>query len=316
VIVTLAFLLASAFIRRSTYKRKRDVIVFVPVILTIALSLMNGFLSHEPATLLIYMIMSMAVAWSALTYIQIEFILTISIAVFTMVLLLVLTMLSDLPNPWEKSLLVVFLLVSTCGMVNARRVQNIYSYRLFLLQVRDEIRSKQMETLNTQLAGIAYTDRLTDIPNRRYFDEKIAAMRANPQAFLPLALCLIDIDHFKLLNDRLGHQQGDRCLQMVAATLRENLRTKTDLLARYGGEEFVVVLPQTEFTTAMQLIERLRLAVRSLHLPNPGAPIGQVTMSAGVAVAECTSFDPDILLEEADRALYRAKTAGRDQICI
>jgi diguanylate cyclase (GGDEF)-like protein len=200
--------------------------------------------------------------------------------------------------------------------VNARWVQNLYRYRVFLLQVRDEMRSGQMAALNAQLAGIAYTDRLTDVPNRRFFDEKMAAIRADPQAYLPLVICLIDIDHFKLLNDRLGHQQGDRCLQMVAASLRQNLRAKTDLLARYGGEEFVVVLPQTDYATGIQLVERLRLAVRFLHHPNPDAPMGLVTMSAGMAAADGDDLDPDALLAQADGALYRAKSAGRDQICV
>jgi diguanylate cyclase (GGDEF)-like protein len=315
-IVTVSFLAAAQVIRRKIFDRQRDFIVCAPVVFALVLALPEGCFSHQANSFLIDVIMSMAVVWSFIAYVQVQFAVTVGIALLTMLLLAGFTAVSALPNAAEKCLLVAFLLATTGGMVNARWVQNLYRYRVFLLQLRDEMRSGQMAELNAQLAGIAYTDRLTDVPNRRFFDEKMVAMRADPKGHLPLAICLIDIDHFKLLNDSLGHQQGDRCLQMVAGALRQNLRAKTDLLARYGGEEFVVILPQTDFVTAMQLVERLRLAVRFLHHPNPEAPLGLVTMSAGVAIADGDGFDPEALLTQADRALYRAKSAGRDQICV
>jgi diguanylate cyclase (GGDEF)-like protein len=315
-IVTMAFLAAAQMIRRKIFDAQRDLIACVPLVLTLVLALNEGYLSGLVSSFLIDVIMTAAIVWSFIAYVQVKFAVTVGVALLTMLLLTVFTELSTLPNSYEKILLVVFLLITTGGMVNARWVQNLYRYRVFLLQLRDEMRSGQMAELNAQLAGIAYTDRLTDVPNRRFFDEKMVAMRADPKGHLPLAICLIDIDHFKLLNDSLGHQQADRCLQMVAGALRQNLRAKTDLLARYGGEEFVVILPQTDFVTAMQLVERLRLAVRFLHHPNPEAPLGLVTMSAGVAIADGDGFDPEALLTQADRALYRAKSAGRDQICV
>jgi diguanylate cyclase (GGDEF)-like protein len=140
-------------------------------------------------------------------------------------------------------------------------------------------------------------------------------MQAKPLLYLPLAACILDIDHFKLLNDRLGHLEGDRCLQLVATTLRENLRAASDFVARYGGEEFVLILCQTDVKAATQSVERLRKAVRALDYRNPGTVEGYITISAGLAFASGTAFDPKQLLEKADRALYRAKEAGRNQVC-
>jgi diguanylate cyclase (GGDEF)-like protein len=172
-----------------------------------------------------------------------------------------------------------------------------------------------MADLNTNLARLANTDRLTNVPNRHFFDARMAAMQANPILYLPLAVCIIDIDNFKQLNDRLGHLEGDRCLQLVAGTLRENLRAASDFVARYGGEEFVLILTQTDVKAATQLVERLRKAVRALDYGNPGTAAGYVTISAGLAFASGTGFDARQLVETADRALYRAKAAGRNQVC-
>jgi diguanylate cyclase (GGDEF)-like protein len=102
---------------------------------------------------------------------------------------------------------------------------------------------------------------------------------------------------------------------MVAATLRDNLRAASDFVARYGGEEFVLILTKTDAQAALQSVERLRAAVRALACRNPATEIGYVTISAGLAFASGTGFDATALLEQADRALYRAKSAGRNRVC-
>jgi len=313
--VTLAFLATAQIIRRRLLDRAGDSVISFPVTLTLFLSLATGYASGEATTFLIYMIMSIALVWSSITYLDIGFPVTLGIAAFATICVAVFTMLSALPGMPEKLLLLVFLTVTTAGMVNARRVQNLYAARMFLLQLRDELRSSEMADLNANLARLANTDRLTNLPNRHFFDARMAAMHANPTLYLPLAVCIIDIDNFKLLNDRLGHLEGDRCLQLVAGTLRENLRAASDFVARYGGEEFVLMLTQTDVKAATQLVERLRKAVRALDYGNPGTAAGYVTISAGLAFASGTGFDAKQLLETADRALYRAKAAGRNQVC-
>lgn len=316
VIVTLTFLAAAQMIRHGIFDRFREQVLCGSVVLTVALSLTIGFVSNQATTFLIDIIMCAALVWSSITYLDIRFAMTLFIAICTIALLTPFTLFSDLPNLMEKGLLLFFLAVTTAGMVNARRVQNLHAYRLFLLQLRDEQRSSEMAGLNAKLAEMATTDQLTKIPNRRSFDEKLAEMQARPQFYLPLAICIIDIDHFKKLNDALGHIKGDRCLQILAAALRDNLRASTDFVARYGGEEFVLILARTHLAAAMNSVERLLNAVRALNQPNPGTEIGYVTVSAGLAFVKESWFDADEIIGEADHALYCAKAAGRNQLCV
>jgi diguanylate cyclase (GGDEF)-like protein len=265
---------------------------------------------------LIYMMMSVMVVYTAIMFLPLELRHATALAVMTLIPVTYFVLIAQLQSSAEKLQLLVFLSGVMAALLQARRIQNIYAHRVFLLQKRDELRTNEVNRLNEQLAGMAYMDRLTDIPNRRFFEEKAEAMMAAPCEYQPLALCLMDIDHFKNLNDRLGHQQGDRCLQMVASTLREHLRAKSDILARYGGEEFVLLLPATNSAAATQLLDRLRLAVRDLHLPNPGTANGSITISAGLAMSDGGAFDMEELLKQADAALYRAKSAGRNQVCV
>jgi diguanylate cyclase (GGDEF)-like protein len=129
---------------------------------------------------------------------------------------------------------------------------------------------------------------------------------------------MVDVDHFKALNDTAGHAEGDQCLQQIAATLRAQVRADLDLVARYGGEEFVVILPSANMETALLVAERVRAAVEGLRLPNPGLSDGRVvTVSIGlaaVAAADGTA-SPQALLQAADVALYAAKATGRNYVC-
>jgi diguanylate cyclase (GGDEF)-like protein len=185
---------------------------------------------------------------------------------------------------------------------------------MFLLNMRDELREAQARARHEKLSSIAYTDKLTDIPNRRYFDEICASMSETTKHLLPLALCMIDIDHFKRLNDKLGHLQGDRCLKLVAAAIRNNLRGQSDILARYGGEEFVLLLPGTDLAAAYDIAERVRAAIVALDHPNPGAPQSVVKVSIGVAELLTPPIALQTLLQSADQALYRAKLSGRNRV--
>jgi diguanylate cyclase (GGDEF)-like protein len=129
-------------------------------------------------------------------------------------------------------------------------------------------------------------------------------------------MCMVDIDHFKRLNDTLGHLQGDRCLNVVAAAIRNTLRGGSDILARYGGEEFIIVLPHTTLPDALEVVERVRQAIVNLGHPNPGSAANVVTASFGVAVSAAAPCHIEELIARADTALYRAKTLGRNCVAI
>jgi len=172
---------------------------------------------------------------------------------------------------------------------------------------------RDLETANAELAELSVTDGLTQLHNRRHLDEVLARETARPPTpHPPIALLLIDIDHFKRINDRHGHIVGDQCLRSVAATLREQINRSTDLVARYGGEEFAVVLPATEATEAVRVAERLRRAIKSRPVLHGDEQI-PLTVSIGVA-SRGTDHTASEWLGHVDQALYAAKKRGRDQV--
>ena len=177
-------------------------------------------------------------------------------------------------------------------------------------------RTAALEQANRALETLSHTDALTEIPNRRHFDVTLEAelQRAQRQR-TPLSLAMIDIDHFKLYNDRCGHLAGDQCLHAVAAALREALRIAPDTVCRYGGEEFAAILPGIDATTSLAVGEQLRGAVAAMEVPHPGAPTGIVTLSIGVATLSGESTTAQELVMWADTALYDAKRNGRNQVC-
>jgi diguanylate cyclase (GGDEF)-like protein len=175
-----------------------------------------------------------------------------------------------------------------------------------------------MKRMADQLRSMALVDDLTGIANRRCLFETLEnEWRVCQRINTPLALAMIDIDHFKRVNDSYGHQSGDVCLIAVASALKACLGRPHDLIARYGGEEFICLLPGTDLAGAQSKAEELRQSVQVLGIPNAGestAPV--VTVSIGVAVAiPTTEMTPDQLVESADKQLYEAKRAGRNRIC-
>nr|WP_166269645.1 GGDEF domain-containing protein [Marinobacter caseinilyticus] len=174
-----------------------------------------------------------------------------------------------------------------------------------------EAQSEHMQQKLREERKRALTDVLTQLPNREAWGERLEFEYTRWQRYgHPTTLCVLDIDHFKRVNDAFGHKAGDRVIQWVAKTLQERLRN-TDFAARYGGEEFVVLLPETEPDVACQVIEGLRLYVSELPFHFQGEPV-QVTFSAGLS-AFTPGPDATIIFDQADKALYRAKAAGRNQ---
>lgn len=166
--------------------------------------------------------------------------------------------------------------------------------------------------LSIELEQLARTDPLTGALNRLALTESTVREIARAErGGRPLALLIFDLDHFKQLNDRLGHRPGDVALRTVATSARIELRL-SDLLARYGGEEFVIVLPDTDKAQAAETAERLRRRIESLRIDRGDGSV--LTASFGVAAFPADGADPDSLLESADAMLYAAKQAGRNRV--
>ncbi|MCD8512546.1 MAG: diguanylate cyclase [Nitrincola sp.] len=166
------------------------------------------------------------------------------------------------------------------------------------------------------LEKMSHIDGLTEVANRRSFDlqyeKELKRAQRNQQ---PLSLIMLDIDFFKPYNDHYGHGKGDECLIKVASELQSIICRPGDLFARYGGEEFVALLPETDAVGARKIAEAMRAKIDSLGLLHEYSAIADhVTMSAGFAVKQPNLKSGETLLEMADKALYRAKAAGRNQV--
>jgi diguanylate cyclase (GGDEF)-like protein len=173
---------------------------------------------------------------------------------------------------------------------------------------------KQSE-LYQQVQRQATVDGLTQIPNRRRFDEYFQQVWQQMEAIqAPLSIILCDIDFFKFYNDTYGHPAGDDCLRQVAAAINKAGNRPGDLVARYGGEEFVIVLPNTSALGAVQVAERIRAEVKALEISHEKSLVSQyVTLSLGVAsLIPAANSSPAALIASADDALYQAKAQGRD----
>jgi diguanylate cyclase (GGDEF)-like protein len=168
------------------------------------------------------------------------------------------------------------------------------------------------------LQQLLSTDSLTGIANRRRFDSMLEReWRRCGRTGAPLSLLMIDVDHFKAYNDQFGHQQGDDCLRQVARLLLEGVGRPGDLVARYGGEEFVCMLPDNGMAGALAVANRLIAAVRDADIHHPRSPAGaRLTISIGVATAKDLSGPPSALMAFADKLLYAAKAAGRNQVIV
>ncbi|WP_084299902.1 tetratricopeptide repeat-containing diguanylate cyclase [Chitinimonas koreensis] len=172
----------------------------------------------------------------------------------------------------------------------------------------------EIERLQTKLREQAIRDPLTDLYNRRYLQEELAnEIRLAERRYYPICVVLIDLDHFKTVNDRFGHPVGDRVLIELANLLRANIRG-SDFACRFGGEEFCLVLSDIGLEAAMGRMADLLDRFRALVVDLADSQLDRLTFSAGVAAHPHHGSTPDDLLAAADAALYRAKAAGRDRI--
>lgn len=182
-----------------------------------------------------------------------------------------------------------------------------------LLEQRVHERTEALQIANRKLEELSTSDQLTGLRNRRYLDRALQEECCRCQRYQhPLAVLLLDIDHFKRFNDEFGHDVGDECLRRVGAVLAMEMRTPIDHVARYGGEEFCVVMPETELEGARVVAERIRAAVEAMSFM-VGDRVVPVTVSVGVAsmVPPDEDYSREIL-KKADVMLYEAKAAGRN----
>jgi diguanylate cyclase (GGDEF)-like protein/PAS domain S-box-containing protein len=206
------------------------------------------------------------------------------------------------------------------GMPSRYEVAAVPLYHLlgsligYLVTMRDITEQKRTEA---RLQQLAQTDYLTGVFNRRaFFDLAGPELERSRRYQHPLAFILMDVDNFKKVNDTYGHLAGDRVLQNVARACQRSLR-EVDKLARYGGEEFIVMLPETDGPGACRSAERLRQVIEQAEVSTHQGPV-RITASLGVSVFQLdgNNLSIDRLLGQADQALYQAKQAGRNQVCL
>jgi diguanylate cyclase (GGDEF)-like protein len=213
---------------------------------------------------------------------------------------------------WARLLALALLAAAVWGLVRLRlaALRARKNEELARLARELEDTNRQLAVANVRLRALSYLDGLTGVANRRRFDEALEEVCAARE---PVSLVLIDLDHFKRLNDSHGHQHGDEALRAVAALLAERTETRGGLAARFGGEEFAWLLPGVDLDAAKAEAEAFRSTVREAAIRHDDAEGGIVTASLGVAASNGATT-PLSLVAAADAALYRAKSAGRDRV--
>ena len=198
------------------------------------------------------------------------------------------------------------------------KVGSLFTSMVVLMSLFVDLTSlyRRVTQANALLAQLASRDGLTGLANRRTFDAMLATeWRRTQRLQQPLALLMLDVDHFKLYNDTYGHLGGDDCLRRVAHLIAAQGERPGDFAARYGGEEFVLILPNTDAAGAGNIATRIRDAVAAAHMPHTQSSLQRVSVSIGVAVVlPSQEMEPAELVALADRALYKAKHLGRDRV--
>ncbi len=185
------------------------------------------------------------------------------------------------------------------------------------LVARLKDRNEELERLNSMFRELAVKDGLTGLYNHRYaqqlLQQEIERCTLHKR---PISVLFVDLDHFKHYNDQHGHQKGDELLKSLADCLRERARG-SDAIARWGGEEFVVIAPETDTAAAAALAKKMQRAISELEIPGrESQPKGFVSISIGVATLGKHANGASGLITQADRALYKAKDAGRNTVCV
>jgi diguanylate cyclase (GGDEF)-like protein len=227
----------------------------------------------------------------------------------------------DMTMPQILVLALVMLVPNIVGFITTLRLNKLQREQFAsLLEARESNQLLQNEIvarqrLEGELRHLAQTDDLTGLNNRRWFLElSKQALRYTRRMRTPLALCMVDLDHFKVINDTKGHAAGDAVLVLVAEQCRKELR-ETDIIGRFGGEEFLITLPNANADNAVVIAERLRLRIEAFELPGELADL-HLTVTVGIAqvAPDETTLEPALL--RADKALYTGKREGRNMVVV
>jgi diguanylate cyclase (GGDEF)-like protein len=215
-----------------------------------------------------------------------------------------------------------FLLKPIQKMELIARVRSIMHFKQEVAKLKEREQyltsiTDALKDANARLARLSHVDGLTGIANRRYFDEMFRKLLASATRLsIPIALLMLDIDHFKSYNDLYGHLAGDDCLKTLATSLNDSIKRGSDFIARYGGEEFSIVLLGTDMEGAVTVAEEIQKHLAELNVTHEGSTCSdKVTLSIGVAACVPEpQVGPEQIIAWADKALYRAKKKGKDRI--
>ena len=226
----------------------------------------------------------------------------------------------EILTPWYKA----WWFALVCGLIPLLGAVGVFRLRMLGAQKRErellrlvEEKTADLRRANDDLQRLSSTDPLTGLANRRVFDRALERECARlKRGGVVVSLLILDVDHFKALNDSAGHQRGDECLILLGAELTRIARRTTDIAARCGGEEFALILPGTSAADAANIAEAVRSAIAFLQLPHTASPTAAIlTVSVGVATATPEWPDtPAELVAAADSALYAAKRGGRNRV--
>ncbi|MXO86487.1 diguanylate cyclase [Altererythrobacter aurantiacus] len=216
----------------------------------------------------------------------------------------------------DVSLIVFALFCSTLPLLISRRSERLNDTN-FLLTIQSRQAQNSLLAANRELEKLSDQDALTGVLNRRGFERKFqAAFQAAQASGEPLAVLLMDLDHFKQFNDTYGHQLGDECLIRVGSLLDEEVSRHHGISGRYGGEEFIAALSGSGSANAIGIAERLRRKIVDLRIHDHAGDEVSVTASVGVRIGRVANLDRVQFVQDADKALYRAKSEGRNTVVL
>jgi diguanylate cyclase (GGDEF)-like protein len=314
--ISISFALGGLMFQRDAFIPCEAALALIPCLVTMLLAGITGLASGEPQLFERLITDSMVVVLSATIFLFIDIEYTCWLAGGALLIMIGFIIASPIQPPAAKGQIIFFYAGAQIALLWGRYMLNQYRARLFLLNTRDDLRNAEAARTAAILSREASIDPLTNVANRRAFDDMARDLADARQHLMPVSLCMIDIDHFKQLNDSVGHLQGDLALRAVAGTIASHLRGGSDIVARFGGDEFLLLLANTAIAEALEIAERIRAAIEALELPTPGQPAQKVTVSIGVSAVMGRQISIEMLIAEADRALYRAKAAGRNKVSI
>lgn len=184
------------------------------------------------------------------------------------------------------------------------------------LEEKVQERTLELKEANDKLESLSYVDSQTGLYNRRFFEQALnLEWKRHSRENLSLSLIMCDIDHFKEYNDTLGHLAGDECIKRISNALIKSARRESDVAARYGGEEFIIILPQMDSVSVINVAQWVKERIDSLKIPHPAFSGQFVSISLGVSTMRPSrSNNPEMLIASADKALYKSKDSGRNRI--